>query len=464
MDGWVTTADGDCEKKEPCTDIKKSSGYVTTADGFCVLDSCTDTYPVAIKKNCGRCCTNDSPGCLGCDSSGGCINCAQGYVLTEKGACELDSDSNSDSDDSDSGSDSGGAGATAAVVVILLLIAGAIGAIYFYRKRKGPANNDAAPEEAPPAAGHNNEPDHSGVAETVVGAAAISGAADANGGQAYEEPPSAPEVKGIRPTDPAPEAEVTEGTSNADADPRADARAVGVQGETAVAPPSQAPPSPPLTDGDGYLQVDTTAAPAGSDEAASAAEAPAIGDNALAPLAAPPAVAKDASADVAEQAVETDSTHSAPVVVNAAAITSTQEDDELPELDPGVDAVFDQALSDDGPVGKLELPGIAKKLGLSPTQHKEYTELWDSSQIVDGALEATAAVPFLGKSELPKSDLKKIWKLADTSTPKGRLTKDEFFVACKLVAQRQAGSEITVDHLGAPTPMPRFGPPDESNA
>ena len=47
--------------------------------------------------------------------------------------------------------------------------------------------------------------------------------------------------------------------------------------------------------------------------------------------------------------------------------------------------------------------------------------------------------------------------MADKSSPKGSLTEEEFFIAIKLVAARQAGRELVALSLSAPTPLPTFG-------
>ena len=68
-----------------------------------------------------------------------------------------------------------------------------------------------------------------------------------------------------------------------------------------------------------------------------------------------------------------------------------------------------------------------------------YEKLWGESGQADGFLAGGAALKFLVTSGLSQADLKTIWGLSDTVPPKGKLSKDEFFRAAKLVALQQAG-------------------------
>ena len=71
---------------------------------------------------------------------------------------------------------------------------------------------------------------------------------------------------------------------------------------------------------------------------------------------------------------------------------------------------------------------------------------------------ADEGAAFFQSSRLPQSDLAEIWGLADVREPLGQLHKDEFFVACKLVAWRQGGGSISTEGLaGARPPLPRLG-------
>ena len=99
----------------------------------------------------------------------------------------------------------------------------------------------------------------------------------------------------------------------------------------------------------------------------------------------------------------------------------------------------------------------ARKLGLSSSDVRRYEALWAEAETTQGFLPAGQAVQFLGTSGLPQADLGKIWGLADYRPPKRALAKDEFYVACKLVALRQAGGAISFGGIGAAAPLPKLG-------
>uniref|UniRef100_A0A287BE83 Epidermal growth factor receptor pathway substrate 15 n=1 Tax=Sus scrofa TaxID=9823 RepID=A0A287BE83_PIG len=72
-----------------------------------------------------------------------------------------------------------------------------------------------------------------------------------------------------------------------------------------------------------------------------------------------------------------------------------------------------------------------------------------------GRVLASDAAVFLKKSGLPDLILGKIWDLADTDG-KGILSKQEFFVALRLVACAQNGLEVSLNSLNLAVPPPRF--------
>ncbi|XP_029331861.1 epidermal growth factor receptor substrate 15 isoform X2 [Mus caroli] len=72
-----------------------------------------------------------------------------------------------------------------------------------------------------------------------------------------------------------------------------------------------------------------------------------------------------------------------------------------------------------------------------------------------GRVLALDAAAFLKKSGLPDLILGKIWDLADTDG-KGVLSKQEFFVALRLVACAQNGLEVSLSSLNLAVPPPRF--------
>eukprot|EP00038_Savillea_parva_P029234 m.69696 g.69696 ORF g.69696 m.69696 type:complete len:1225 (+) comp8601_c0_seq1:40-3714(+) len=102
------------------------------------------------------------------------------------------------------------------------------------------------------------------------------------------------------------------------------------------------------------------------------------------------------------------------------------------------------------------LPHIARDLGLSAQHVAAYEKLWMAADTHGGFLAAGAAVKFLGTSGLDQSTLREIWELADTDVPRGRLDRDEFFVACKLVAIAQAGIPLAGADRTHPTALPHF--------
>ncbi|NWW97094.1 EPS15 factor, partial [Rhynochetos jubatus] len=72
-----------------------------------------------------------------------------------------------------------------------------------------------------------------------------------------------------------------------------------------------------------------------------------------------------------------------------------------------------------------------------------------------GRVLASDAAVFLKKSGLTDLVLGKIWDLADTDG-KGVLSKQEFFVALRLVACAQNGLDVSLSSLNLPVPPPRF--------
>ena len=101
----------------------------------------------------------------------------------------------------------------------------------------------------------------------------------------------------------------------------------------------------------------------------------------------------------------------------------------------------------------------ADKLGLSLADLDVYRSLW--SEVDSGAssdcVTGKVALAFFQSSALPKATLKTIWGLADTASPKGKLSQQEFFVALKLVAMAQAGQTVAVAGIGRKLPLPEIG-------
>ena len=68
-----------------------------------------------------------------------------------------------------------------------------------------------------------------------------------------------------------------------------------------------------------------------------------------------------------------------------------------------------------------------------------------------------AAVDFLTKSGFDNGVLGTIWATADVNEPKGTLNKQEFFVALKLIAVKQAGESASMDNINRKTDLPALG-------
>lgn len=104
-----------------------------------------------------------------------------------------------------------------------------------------------------------------------------------------------------------------------------------------------------------------------------------------------------------------------------------------------------------------DLPKIAVRLGLSLQDVDAYAKLWSEADTTDNLLPAGVAVKFLGTSGLPQEQLRTVWSMSDTATPKGQLDKNEFFVACKLIALAQSGAKLDASlDLSARTPLPKI--------
>lgn len=72
-----------------------------------------------------------------------------------------------------------------------------------------------------------------------------------------------------------------------------------------------------------------------------------------------------------------------------------------------------------------------------------------------GMVTPQQTVLFLKRSSLEQHKLSMIWNIADADK-KGYLSKDDFFVALKLVALAQIGKEISRESLSLPSPLPIF--------
>ena len=104
-------------------------------------------------------------------------------------------------------------------------------------------------------------------------------------------------------------------------------------------------------------------------------------------------------------------------------------------------------------------PPIAAELGLSRGHFAAYKHIWASAETVAGVLPGAAALKFFNRSGLEAKrpgTLRKIWGLADTEAPLGKLSESEFYRACKLIAHAQAGRPMSVASIAVPAPLPEL--------
>ena len=103
------------------------------------------------------------------------------------------------------------------------------------------------------------------------------------------------------------------------------------------------------------------------------------------------------------------------------------------------------------------LPAIAAELGLSRVDLAAYKHLWESAETANDRLPDGAALKFFTRSGLDAKKpgtLRTMWGIADTEPPKGSLNENEFFRACKLVAQAQAGQPMSTATFAGVIPLP----------
>jgi hypothetical protein len=105
------------------------------------------------------------------------------------------------------------------------------------------------------------------------------------------------------------------------------------------------------------------------------------------------------------------------------------------------------------------------KLGLATDDIPVYESLWAQAVPTGTSLHPAGAKDFFELCGLPKYTLKQIWATSDVAEPRGRLGRDEFFTACKLIAAAQAGMPLTPESVIARgVPLPSFGnTPDETH-
>ena len=75
----------------------------------------------------------------------------------------------------------------------------------------------------------------------------------------------------------------------------------------------------------------------------------------------------------------------------------------------------------------------------------------------DGEVGGLEGASFLRRCGLVDNSLREIWRLASGGTSKAKLTKEDFFVACKLVAVSQSRGEPSMTPLLANETLPVRG-------
>jgi len=110
------------------------------------------------------------------------------------------------------------------------------------------------------------------------------------------------------------------------------------------------------------------------------------------------------------------------------------------------------------PVAAPDVPATpAAPAVVVPDQRAVYDALWDGARAGGDTLGPGQAVSFFKASGFDNSVLGGIWTIADANEPKGSLIKEEFDVALKLIALKQAGVEPTMDNIMQPAPLPSLG-------
>eukprot|EP00039_Didymoeca_costata_P027651 m.18856 g.18856 ORF g.18856 m.18856 type:complete len:654 (+) comp6427_c0_seq2:309-2270(+) len=94
---------------------------------------------------------------------------------------------------------------------------------------------------------------------------------------------------------------------------------------------------------------------------------------------------------------------------------------------------------------------------ITPEQLPVYEVLWQKATGGADVLGPGSAVRFLKATGFPDRVLGAIWNIADANAPKGKLNKEEFFTAAKLIAIKQDGLEVAKENLQTPTPLPLIG-------
>lgn len=109
------------------------------------------------------------------------------------------------------------------------------------------------------------------------------------------------------------------------------------------------------------------------------------------------------------------------------------------------------------PFATPAVPTTAPTFVMNPIEEKIYNGLWKRAPGSDtGSSAAGACAPFLASSGLDKKVLAHIWNFSDILEPKGQLSQQEFFVALKLIALKQSGSNFAIKYINNPAKVPQL--------
>jgi len=104
---------------------------------------------------------------------------------------------------------------------------------------------------------------------------------------------------------------------------------------------------------------------------------------------------------------------------------------------------------------------IKETLALTDEDFQVYLNLWIYNDgPATNSVAGKPALTFLQSSGLSNRLLRDIWQLSDASPPKGQLSRDELFTACKLVALKQHNRQPIAANLKMVVPTPVFATDD----
>lgn len=106
-------------------------------------------------------------------------------------------------------------------------------------------------------------------------------------------------------------------------------------------------------------------------------------------------------------------------------------------------------------------PALPEKLkvNLKPAERGVYSSLFDVASAGKGSkIDGKEAAAFLQRSGLPKETLREIWEIADQNGEMA-LTRDNFYIALRLVALAQSGREVSAQAIASDidASLPKLG-------